>query len=501
MNTAPEVPSMNKDDEGHSREWMVLAGLAAYFLVSILLRVVISGTADMDETENLIYTQALRLGYGAQLPLYAWLQYLIFTLVGTNIFAMSLLKYTLLFSTYVCVFKVAQMALRDSMGATTAVFSLFLIPQIVWESYRTLTNTVLATLMAAATLLILLRLREKPVTANYLFLGAGIGLGMLSKYNYAIFIVSVLVACVSIPSFRRCLLSVKIFMSLCVAAAITTPPYVWIVTNLDQATASSKKLKALEQGNFITDLLVGLLSLAASWVGYFWPGLLVYGLLYIFFKPVRKTFPDDEIQQLLKRSLLAAFSICIILILLFKVTYFKERWMQPLLFFLPIFFMHYLAPKLNQKRFRGIVATTLVPALLAMLLFSGGVLFASRAERATRLSPPYRSMALKIQGKGFTGGTIITNDHRIGGNFRLHFKESNVLVTRMPQVPFGASDPTLILWNADKSELPPEELKEFSEQLLHTSLNNLQTVYVEEPLLYWPDETMTLGYILINGGG
>ncbi|MCK5352570.1 glycosyltransferase family 39 protein [bacterium] len=116
----------------------------------------------MDETELLVLTQALQPGYGAQLPLYAWLQYLSFSLFGVNLFALSLLKYTLLFSTYLCVMKVAQRVLNDEMGAAIATLSLFLIPQVAWESYRTLSNTVLATFMAALTLLVFLRLREKP---------------------------------------------------------------------------------------------------------------------------------------------------------------------------------------------------------------------------------------------------------------------------------------------------------------------------------------------------
>lgn len=499
MVKAQVKPSIEKDLNQPGMDRIILFGLAAYFLVSIFIRVIISSTAEMDETEQLIYTQTLKLGYGAQLPLYVWLQHLFFTLLGVNIFALSSLKYTLLFSTYICVHRIAQKALNDNMGAMLATLSLFLVPQIVWESYRTLTNTVLVTLLAAITLLVLLKLREDPTTMNYLLLGTAAGLGMLSKYNYAIFFLTLISAGLTTTAFRKCLLSARSVLSLGVMILITAPPYIWIVSNLDTATASSKKLKVLGGDSLLVDMALGLSTLIASWIGYFWPAFIVYAVFYFFFKPVRPAYPEESIHRLLTRILVYAFTVCSLLVLFFNVTYFKERWMQPLLFFLPIFFMYYLATRLNRKRFRGLLAVTLTPALFAMALFSGGVLLASKADRATRLSPPYRTLAEGIQEEGFTDGTIITNDHRIGGNFRLHFKGSTVLVSGMMDLPFDSTRSGLIIWNANKSNDLPENLAAYAEERIGVELDMLDTHYVEEPLMYWEGKTMELGYIIIPG--
>jgi 4-amino-4-deoxy-L-arabinose transferase-like glycosyltransferase len=497
MTMPPEKISIDESIERSGTDRAVIVGLAVYFLISVFLRITVSGTADMDETEHLIYTQALRLGYGSQLPLYAWLQHFSFTLFGVNLFALSILKYTLLFSTYICVLKIARKALNDHMGAAISVLSLFLIPQVAWESYRTLTNTVLATLMAAVTLLVILRLREKPAAINYLLLGIVAGLGMLSKYNYAIFLLAIIIAGVSTPSFRRCLLSVKSILSLGVMAAITAPPYFWIAANLDRATASSKKLNSLGDGTVLGDTALGFASLLAAWIGYFWPALIVYALLFLFFKPVRTPAHDEDIHQLLTRTLFVAFIICSFLVIFFKVTYFKERWMQPLIFFLPVYFMYYLNSRIDQKRFRALVVITLVPAILAMLTFSGNVLLASKTGRSTRLSPPYQAMAAHLLKEEFKGGNIITNDHRIGGNFRLTFKGSPILVHGMTEVSINKAVPTLVLWNADRSDLPPEHLTVYAEELLEVELDIAGVRYVEKPLLYWEGRTMKLGYIII----
>jgi len=476
----------------------VFWGLAAYFLLSVILRVAISSTADMDETEQLVYAQVLRPGYGAQLPLYVWLQYLSFSLFGVNIFALSILKYTLLFSTYVCVMKIAGKALHDRMGVTIATLSLFLIPQVVWESYRTLSNTVLATFMAALTLLLFLRLREKPTYVNYILFGTAVGLGMLSKYNYAIFFVAIIAAGIATPDFRKTVLAGRSALSLMVMFFITAPPYIWIAGNLDKATASTKKLQALGGGTMLHDYLSGFGSILAAAVGYFWPILIVFGAFFSLSRPLRATAPDESTHVFLGRTLMASLAVCSILILFFRVTYFKERWLQPFLFFLPIFFMHYLSPRIDNKRFRWLLALTVIPAVLAMLTFSGSVIMASKTNKETRLSPPYRAMAAHILNDGFDGGTIITDDHRIGGNFRLFFKGSPVLVPGMMEMPIRRENPTLILWNAERSEAPPERLMAWAEELLGTRLETSEARYVEKPVLYWEGKTMRLGYYIIK---
>jgi hypothetical protein len=172
--------------------------------------------------------------------------------------------------------------------------------------------------------------------------------------------------------------------------------------------------------------------------------------------------------------------------------------MQPLLFFLPVFFMYYLTTRLNRKRFRGLLVAVLTPAFLAMLLFAGGVLMASMADRVTRLSPPYKSLAARIEENGFTSGTIITNDHRIGGNFRLHFRGSPVLVSGMMDLPLDSTRNVMIIWNADKSDDLPEDLAAYAERRIGVELDKSEAHYVEEPLMYWEGKTMRLGYYIVK---
>ena len=61
--------------------WVPL-GLALYFGLHLISRVLVSPSLELDEAEQLLYLQALSLGYGFQPPLYTWLQALVFAFIG-----------------------------------------------------------------------------------------------------------------------------------------------------------------------------------------------------------------------------------------------------------------------------------------------------------------------------------------------------------------------------------------------------------------------------------
>lgn len=110
--------------------------LGCYFSLHIVLRVIISDSLDYDEAEQALLGQWLLAGYTEQPPLYTWIQYGLFKLFGKGVFAISLLKNSLLYLTYIFVFFSSREVLRDGRAAILATASLLLIPQIAWESQR-----------------------------------------------------------------------------------------------------------------------------------------------------------------------------------------------------------------------------------------------------------------------------------------------------------------------------------------------------------------------------
>src|SRR3954470_20838878 len=72
-----EQPNQKSADNAASRRLLpasrLLLLLAGYFVLQIGLRLITSNAADLDESEQLLATQHLQLGYGPQPPLYTWL--------------------------------------------------------------------------------------------------------------------------------------------------------------------------------------------------------------------------------------------------------------------------------------------------------------------------------------------------------------------------------------------------------------------------------------------
>jgi len=161
--------------------------LAAYFCLAALGRVLVSPSAELDESEQLVLTQAMQWGYVSQPPLYTWLQGLCFSILGTHVGSLAVLKGILLFGTFVFVYGLVKAATSALRPAVVASLSLFFIPQILWESQRDLTHSVLATMVAAATLFVFLRLVQRRRPADYGWFGLCAGLGMLSKYIVHLF--------------------------------------------------------------------------------------------------------------------------------------------------------------------------------------------------------------------------------------------------------------------------------------------------------------------------
>src|SRR5262245_33965904 len=71
---------------------VILWSLAAYFAGHVVLRLLLSNSLVFDESEQVLMSQAWRLGYGPQPPLYTWLQTAVFSVLGVNVFALTIVK-------------------------------------------------------------------------------------------------------------------------------------------------------------------------------------------------------------------------------------------------------------------------------------------------------------------------------------------------------------------------------------------------------------------------
>ncbi len=476
----------------------ILWAIGLYLLVSLIIRVALSGGLELDESEQLLLSQTWRWGYGPQPPLYTWLQALSFSVFGSNIFALSLLKNVLLFSTYVCIYHIANQTLAESRSAQIAVLSLFLSPQFGWEFHRTLTNTILATAAAAGFVVLILNIRKKPSSLSYALLGFVAGCGVLAKYNFILLPAAMIPACLSLRKWRPVFLDRRVWISVLTGLFVCIGHFLWVLENLEKAATFSKKLK-ISGAPLFTAYAQGTLNLIVAAVGLFWTMLIVYILIFLTTgKTSFGTIGDRDIRSLMGRTILIILAFSLLIVFATRLTRFNDRWLAPLLFFVPVYLVSFLKDRITKARYMVFVSLTAVVMSLMLALVPVKVLFASRTGTVLRYNYPYGELSALIAETGFTGGNIIAEDHRVGGNLRLYIKDSVVHVPGRPEIPYRPGSQVLIVWNTINGDTIPDNLLNYVKAKTGLVLAGLEPAYVSAPIRFFKERRLRLGYYIIN---
>ena len=471
--------------------------LAGYFVLHLLFRCFVSDSLELDEAEQLLLTQELRLGYGSQPPLYTWLQAAVFSLLGAKVFALALVKNILLFLTYFFVYSSAKEITNDINRSVIAMVSLLMIPQIFWESQRDLTHSVLGTTIASCALFVVVRLFKTGRVRYYVLFGLCAGAGILSKYNFGVFLVALLISGCTVPNLRRRLLDRKMLVSIFCLLLITAPHFYWAFTNVKATLSQADKFQMSRSLGLIPSYLLGLQRLVKATVAYLGMLLPVYALFfYRKGTTLSAVGEESDYALLVKRTLLAGLLLCLLMILLFKVTVFKDRWMQPLLFATPVYLATLYWTRLENTR--AYVRFGLFVAVVVLLLMPVRTMFASQLGDYNRLNSPYSAFSAQLRGAGFSGGVIVAQNRLVGGNLKMFFPDSVVLAPEAPHFGYPKDSDRLVVWDATKKPEMPEALRVFAAEVLPAGVNMLEPCFIESSLKYSSDRTMRLGFVVVR---
>lgn len=473
-------------------ETLFLLSICGYFILHIVLRVYVSDSLDYDEAEQALLGQWLLPGYTEQPPLYTWIQYLLFKVCGSHVFAISLLKNSLLFFTYLFVFLISLRVLNDSRAAVLATASLLLIPQIGWESQRDMTHTTLVVTAAAASLWQILRLIESESVKNYCILGICFGVGLLAKANFALFTLILILTLISLKKGREILFRRRFLLTLIVAGTISGYYFLWMIQNQDIVFSATHKFKSAVDNYYIK----GLGSLFTNSFLFLTPLWFIYLALFSSAFCRDESIAENPSAPLIKRFILFTLAVLVAVVLLFKVTYVKDRWLQPLLFIIPIFFFSRLNPaKITQKRFSIFLSIVLLAAVSVYAAFSIRVAGASYINRFCRLNYPFSAFAMTLRETGFDGGLIISDNRFLAGNMRLHFPGSLALIPgyRFEELADTAlMKNALLVWKADSTRQIPEKLRAFVQHNFAIDLSTHSVQYITRLQKYGRTETVEL---------
>ncbi|MFZ2197414.1 MAG: glycosyltransferase family 39 protein [Thermodesulfovibrionales bacterium] len=447
-----------------------------YCCLYAVLRLSISSTMEMDESEQFLDGSFLAFGYARQPPFYSWLVYGMAKLFGLNIQTIIATKYIIMFFFCFSFYLIARSFwnMRTSLLITG---TLLIFPTYSYEFNRDLSHSILVTTMASITCYIFVRLLRRGRTSDYLLLGASTGIGFLSKYNFAFFLLALLLAALSLSEGRRAFFNKKIFLSFTSFVLIVSPHVIWLYQNdflpfrhsLAKADAGVLDLSSAGQ---IFHVIIS---------SYY--GVLVFLMICFIFFGFNISWPNLRHGSKSRLNFfyylsLYGLTIPLLVIPIFKTGHFSERWLAPILFSLPLAVFSGAGMQANSRRFKllGYLCIFIAVAIFAVRSFIG--FFPDISGKAERVHTPFRYVSQQLRQELAMRGiddsrdiTIISGNEYLAANVAAWLPgEKKYLLHGDHRIAksMSGSGVKLLLWEAAKKgeDIPNEYARDFTSVLL-----------------------------------
>ena len=311
--------------------------LALVALLAITLITLFKSALELEDAEQAYYSQWLRWGYDDQPPLYTWLQYGLHQLLGVHKLSLSIFRGFLFAATLLLLYAFAKRRSNQDNTATLAVLVLVFVPVYIDFTFRRLSHTSLLCLAIVGTYYIIQLLLQKKSPRNYMLLGLAIGIGLLSKYNYVLFLIPFFIVSLWDRPLRAILWHRSIGITLLVVSLLVSPHLYWLLGPqeyqmfLKDSLQSKMESEAFENGFSLMPLWAYLKGLS----GLFGPLFMLVLLGGLSRQIVVKCSRWSWFQKLcmVQLAFLAGF------FLLFQSKQIETRWLLPLFIPFSVLFM------------------------------------------------------------------------------------------------------------------------------------------------------------------
>ena len=521
------APAQGKDDGRIVIEpfWakprFVALVIIAWLAVNFAVRMAMWPTLGLDDSEQALFAQHFAWSYRYRAPpLFTWLLLALGSSMGPSIGAISLVRYAFLAVTLAFTYLAARRLIRDPRLQALSVYSFGSIYLFAYYSHHDLTHTTALSAALAASWYVFLRLAASPTLGWYLLLGSAFGLGMLGKWNFAMFPPALSLACLLDARTRGLVLTWKLVPALIACAVIVLPA---AIAAVELGPAHGEDIRSVlggDAGPFVARFARGMGRLAASILLYPQPLLLV--LLATLGFPFRRgvqrengltppaAAPMSIIDaRFLARTMAIAIALHILLVVLLGATDFSERLMQPALLIMPVWmFMVVDRGRLSPRELNRIA---LIFALFSLaFLAARAVVYVRGADGcgACRAMVPFADLAAGLRSEGYSGGgTIIAEDWHIGGNLRAPFPNARIIDPDYPPAAWPAASgrgPCLLVWRQQEDLGETEEARAKLEKYLSGQLGGAidaphRDGQVSAPMFHSAKRRYALRYRLFDG--
>lgn len=474
--------------------YILLIGLSRLFIFpQVLLR---------NEAEIVYQAQWLKAGYGIQPPLYTWIQYLSDQLFGIQIFPVVIFKLIIIIITYFGIYKIFSFTSADNPHAVSVgMLSLGLVVQLWYETF-VISHTLLVTMASVWSVYFMIRISDKPSGTKYIILGLLLGIGFLSKYNFVLVILSILIAGLSIDKIKRAIITPKILLTVITFFLIISPHLIWVFDNMDQLKTNLISKVNVKSSDFTLEItLINLGTLVLRIISFI--GIWFFVSLMFFRKAVIDINRSGISMWAIffRRHILIVILMLIASGILWNITYY-ERYLQPLLIFIPVYALLELSKRLAFES-KAILWYTRVCVLSYILIF-----FAHFIEPV--ISPffnftnsyhrPYKEISEVLKNEIGDRDIIIVDSEVKAGNFRYHLPEEKIILwddyflgeyeKRNPEICCF-----YYIWSANNKDIP-EMIK--SDTFYQTSKESSLPVFIDFDYSFSTKKKYRIGMIHVT---
>ncbi len=479
----------------------------------VLLRLLLTSALTADDAREAVLAQSLQWGYQArQPPLYNWLTWGAFRLLGPGLLALTLLKYAVLVLAFWLVYLTGRRILADPRLATLGAFSFLLIVPIGWTIHEALTHSITVLAACAGTVYALVRLDERPSAGAYAWLGLAVGLGLLSKFTYVLLLAALALAALTVDRYRARVLRPGIFLSGVVALAVVAPFALWYAgEGYDLGQLYAREVRIEDGDDWAAEASTGLGYVARIALYYLAP---LAAILAALAPSVYRRLSPGGTRPAGGRLL--GWLLAWVLVLLGAaalaggLSFLKFRWLIPGFFLAPLYALWRVERQRGPGTRLGALAAVLIAAEVVVL--AGHVVRmagASHFPRPYRMNEPYDAIAAGLVGAGFRRGTIVAGFGSLAGNLAIRFPDSRVLHTEYPDFrpPGRGNDQCLLVWDRQRGEIGDQDTPEMPEDLrtlaavLRIRLRGTEPVgVIEAPFRFDSRHVRRVYYVLLPRG-
>jgi len=263
-----------------------------------------------------------------------------FQLFGSNLFSTTLLKYLLIFFTFVYISFIAEKIFKYQSTKFIALFSYLLMPSFAWHMHQGFTHTILLGLGIMMSLHALLLIKEETSVRNYIYIGFALAIGLLGKYSFIIFMITILLSALAVPNFRKSLLNNKIIISFLVFITLIGPHLIWLQQNFQDIYIQTQDRLLINYDSLVIEKIKSIGSLLTSSLGFVTP--LVFFFLITNWKEIlsrKNTFIKSDYEKIFSNFYQVLFLCSVLIIIFMTMPHFKVRWLHPIMMIFPFWLL------------------------------------------------------------------------------------------------------------------------------------------------------------------